>query len=322
MDNPANELLNLGVQELYDVGRWMRKHYSHFLPLKYDANDIYVQSIDFNRCLMSAEALLAALYPPVGEERWNRNLLWQPVPIHTTLVRNDIMLQWTACPYYTLNSRKALALKYKIKKENAKLFEYLSKETGSEVDLHNILLLYNVLKGEEMIHLPMPIWTRGIIKDITPLVEVEFQINSLDKALKTLRAGTLVHRMLRQFERAVSGRLGEKGDTFRKFMLYSTADMPIYYLADSLGVRNLGLVTYGFSMYYELRRDVVGDHYVDVFFRNSTDVGSETYEADVRGYEGTMRYEVFRELAEKFSISPEGWLSLCADLTAGNSTKR
>lgn len=32
---------------------------------------------------MSAEANLAGLYPPEGQEMFNPNISWQPIPVHT-----------------------------------------------------------------------------------------------------------------------------------------------------------------------------------------------------------------------------------------------
>lgn len=32
---------------------------------------------------MSALANLAGMYPPEGMEIWNRNLTWQPIPVHS-----------------------------------------------------------------------------------------------------------------------------------------------------------------------------------------------------------------------------------------------
>ena len=43
---------------------------------------ILVQSIDDDRCLMSAEAVLAGLYPPSDKQVWSNDIYWQPIPVH------------------------------------------------------------------------------------------------------------------------------------------------------------------------------------------------------------------------------------------------
>lgn len=44
---------------------------------------IKVESSCIPRCLMSAYSNLAGLYPPVGQQVWETNLLWQPIPVET-----------------------------------------------------------------------------------------------------------------------------------------------------------------------------------------------------------------------------------------------
>ena len=50
---------------------------------------------------MSALSNLAGLYPPIKEQIWNPNLLWQPIPVHTTPKAEDNILSSHAeCPTF------------------------------------------------------------------------------------------------------------------------------------------------------------------------------------------------------------------------------
>lgn len=64
------------------------------LPEAYSPQDIYVRSTDVDRTLMSAASNLAGLYPPEGDQKWNRNIDWQPIPIHTVPEKMDEVLMF------------------------------------------------------------------------------------------------------------------------------------------------------------------------------------------------------------------------------------
>ena len=86
-----------GKERHYELGQWLRKRYSGFLNDQYNVDEIYVRSTDVDRTLMSAESNLAGLYPPV--KRWNADINWQPIPVHTVPQSEDALLSSHAeCP--------------------------------------------------------------------------------------------------------------------------------------------------------------------------------------------------------------------------------
>lgn len=99
------QLTNEGRQQHYALGQWLRQRYGgELLPELYSENDIYVQASDVDRTLDSAYCNLAGLYPPIGDEIWNKHLLWQPIPVHTVPAEYDVILGATQpnCPQYNL----------------------------------------------------------------------------------------------------------------------------------------------------------------------------------------------------------------------------
>lgn len=76
--------LQTGKRQEYELGLWLRQRYDSLLTEHYSPETFYIQSTDVDRCLMSAESVLAALYPPRDGQRWEPDLNWQPIPIHTT----------------------------------------------------------------------------------------------------------------------------------------------------------------------------------------------------------------------------------------------
>ena len=77
----------------WKLGQFNRERYSKFLSPNYNSDEVYVRSTDVDRTLMSAEAHLAGLFPPQGDQIWHENLTqWQPVPIHTVPKEEGITL--------------------------------------------------------------------------------------------------------------------------------------------------------------------------------------------------------------------------------------
>lgn len=86
---------------------------------------------------MSAESNLAGLFPPTNQEIWNRNILWQPIPIHTIPEKLDyILAAKKSCPAYdeelseVRNSEEFVKLDDKL----SYLYEYLTEHTGKRVN--------------------------------------------------------------------------------------------------------------------------------------------------------------------------------------------
>lgn len=46
-------------------------------------------STDFNRTKMSLQLVLASLYPPKGEQIWEKELNWQPIPFYVRETERD-----------------------------------------------------------------------------------------------------------------------------------------------------------------------------------------------------------------------------------------
>lgn len=74
-----------------ELGKWIRKRYNSLINDTYQPDEIYVQSTDVDRTLMSAQLNLAGLYPPQKEQVWDENIHWQPIPVHTKPILDDIV---------------------------------------------------------------------------------------------------------------------------------------------------------------------------------------------------------------------------------------
>lgn len=97
------ELSNTGKAQHYKLGQWLRGRYDEqFLPKRYSEKHIYVRSTDYDRTIDSASCNLAGLFPPTGDQFWNKAIRWQPIPVHNVPAEYDWLLgaYLPACPAY------------------------------------------------------------------------------------------------------------------------------------------------------------------------------------------------------------------------------
>lgn len=77
-----DQLTKLGIQQTYQYGRYLRQQYAGYLSSQWNKNESFAQSSNAERALQSGLMVLAGLYPPIGDEIWNTNITWYPVPLH------------------------------------------------------------------------------------------------------------------------------------------------------------------------------------------------------------------------------------------------
>lgn len=103
---------------------------------------------------MSAESNLAGFFPPDGNQIWNNDIKWQPIPIHTTPEKLDgVLAAKRPCPRYNYAMKKyekstefqALLAKFQ------PLFKYLEENSGAPIkDFDQAEYLYNTLYIESL----------------------------------------------------------------------------------------------------------------------------------------------------------------------------
>ncbi|XP_034259830.1 prostatic acid phosphatase-like [Pantherophis guttatus] len=105
------QLTKIGMQQQYELGQYIKKRYSDFLSDSYKREEILIQSTEIDRTIMSAQANLAGLFPPIGDQIWNPELLWQPIPVHVIPKASNPKLRYPIfqCPRYIELLKKTIA---------------------------------------------------------------------------------------------------------------------------------------------------------------------------------------------------------------------
>lgn len=112
-----------------------------------------MQSTDVDRTIASAQANLAGLFPPTADEKWNNNILWNPVPVHTVPSKFDyILTAGKECPKYEAAYDRYMKESEEVQRiytEHAELFPYLSQHSGMNIaTITDVYWLYNTLEIE------------------------------------------------------------------------------------------------------------------------------------------------------------------------------
>ncbi|XP_037071527.1 prostatic acid phosphatase-like [Pollicipes pollicipes] len=312
------QLTNEGKNNQYELGRFLRQRYADFLHPLYHMNYTRVESSDVDRTLMSAEANLAGLYPPQGRDRWNPDLPWQPIPVHTRPAEIDFKLRFLdSCQRYR-EARAALASSADVRALDAEygpLYRYLQQHSGVPVpSLQQVSWLYDTFWIDDHHGLPIPEWARRRLAPynrtvypelMRPLSDISFQLMSHTQLMRRLGGGALLAEMVEHMRDRVAGTLQPTG---RQLFMYSAHDFNVAALLAALGVYNGVAPPLASCVMVELHRDPTGAFFVQVFYRNDTTV--EPYSLRLPGCTMQCPWEAFRDLTRP--VRPADVAAECA----------
>ncbi|XP_023293172.2 prostatic acid phosphatase isoform X1 [Lucilia cuprina] len=266
------QLTNIGKQQHYHLGQWLRKRYGSLLSDTYNKDEIYIRSTDVDRTLMSALSNLAGLYEPVKKDVWNPEIHWQPIPVHTQLEKSDPVLAGKApCPAYeyALSALKNSPEMQALNDRYAYLYNYLTKYTGMTVDsLEYVQRINNTLFIEELYNKTLPEWTKKVYPstDMTYIADFTFSLSTYTRQMARLKAGPLIKEMLERFVDKSKGKLNPN----RSLWIYSAHDTTVANVLNTLKLYDLHSPPYIACIMLELRLDEKLQPYVSIFYKNTT----------------------------------------------------
>ncbi|KAK9871073.1 hypothetical protein WA026_011354 [Henosepilachna vigintioctopunctata] len=313
------DLTNQGIGELYNVGRWLRMNYDSFLSREYDVNEIYAQSVDYDRCVMSGEATLAGLYPPRSFDIWNKNIQWQPVPLHISPLNQDFVLNMNTCPKIPEQSAliRTTQIYKNIMAKYGTFFDYISKKSGQTINFSNMYPLFDTLFGEMKMHLPLPTWAQETMPLMNTLIVQYTKMDSMTMSERRIQVGALLTRIIKQFDKAIDGRhFGTSSTIYRKFMAYFTSEWVHYDLTYALGLPSIHIPDFGVQYYIELRKNQVGRYYVNILYRKATSMATEAVAVPMNRLNVDIDYNDFKNYTKPYLVAnATEWVNLCEKFT-------
>ncbi|XP_062973564.1 lysosomal acid phosphatase [Elgaria multicarinata webbii] len=306
------QLSKEGMQQQWDLGQVLRRRYDGFLNASYSRQEIFIRSTDFDRTLMSAEANLAGLYPPEGQQVFNPNISWQPVPVHTVPDSVERLLKFplSPCPRYEqLQNETRQTAEYLNKTiENMEFLETVANMTGiQDVSLETVWSVYDTLFCEKTHEMYLPAWvTPKVMTKLKQLKDFSFSFlfgihSQVEKA--RLQGGVLLSQIRKNLTRATNA----SAPHHFKMLMYSAHDTTLVALQMALDVYNGRQPPYASCHIFELYQEHDGNFSVEMFFRNES--GKELYQVQLPGCEQRCPLQKFLQLTEP--VIAQDWKQEC-----------
>ncbi|CAB3365834.1 Hypothetical predicted protein [Cloeon dipterum] len=297
-----------GKKRMYLLGKYLRKRYQSLIPPLYQFEDIYVLSSDADRCIMSVEVLLNALYPPLPFEKIHPSLDWQPIPIHTVPRDLDKVVSAKApCPKYTEALQCVYNSSYsvKINTDNHELLEMLTLKSGQSVENYaQAESLYNTLALQKELGLTLPEWaTDEVLERMKQLAIDSLAAFTHTKFMRKIRGGPLLAELRDRLnqKRAASSRL--------KMLLVSGHDLTLINLLRTLGfVETRWKPDFSATLILELHA-IDQKHIVQLWYNNGFAKESTFEQLQLPGCDLDCTLNAFLEATQ--DVTPLTWTQDC-----------
>lgn len=297
------QLSQEGMRQHYELGQFLRARYKSFLNESYNRHEILVRSTDVDRTLMSAEANLAGLYPPEGQQMFRPGLKWQPIPVHTVPQSEEKLLSFPLedCPRYKqlMNETEHTAEFLNVTADNRDLIELVKNKTGlKKADVETVWSVYDTLFCESRHNMSAPDWVTPVVMErLRFLKDFGFQLIfgvHKQREKSRLQGGLLLGEIVKNLTKMAVP------DPRREFklMMLSAHDTTVTALQASLSVFNGKQPPYASCHFIELYKEENGSTSVSMFYRNDTSV--EPYPLQLPGCALNCPLEDFVRITKPF----------------------
>ena len=269
----TGQLTIKGKKRMLDVGKFIRKRYSDFLDK--DPLQVYSRSSPVNRCLNSAQLVLAGAYPPFGRLVFDQSIAWQPIPVHTESYATEQMLI-TPSKMNCAASKVAKQLQKdtdEVKsydQENWEFLQFVSKQSGNNVSsITKIHPVFDSLNIAQQNGKKWPDWVTEEVFAKVKLMDNKVDcINSGTPLILRLDTGVFLHDVKHNFGTKIVKDNGEK-----KVFFYSAHDSKLTPVLKALAIFDGKNPDYGSSLFFELHQLPDGKQVVRLYYVSDTESG-------------------------------------------------
>ncbi|KAK5847692.1 hypothetical protein PBY51_016800 [Eleginops maclovinus] len=271
------QLSQVGMNQHFELGQFLRNRYKGFLNDSYERTQIYIRSTDYDRTLMSAQSNLAGLYPPAGQQVFNPNLPWQPIPVHTVPKSEEKLLSYPLddCPRYKLlmNETEQTEEFINVTLAYQDIIDLVKNKTGlNQTNVESVWSVFDTLFCESRHNKSAPDWvTPEVMEKLRWLKDFGFRI-TFGVYKRQEKSRLMGGMLLGEIVKRLSTVAVPDSEQSLKLLMLSAHDTTVAALQASLNVFNGRQPPYASCHIIELYREENGSASVSMFYRNDSTV--------------------------------------------------
>lgn len=273
-----------GKQRMLKLGQMIGKKYGDFLAG--NPRGAYVRSAGADRCLASAELVMAGVYPPAGRMLFHPRLNWQPIPIHAENQATDGMFE-------SLKTCDAARRGIDLQSAANETLAYMRKkwhvvqrlEQGSGLNLtsapYMISGLHNPLAVDRETGKRLPDWaTDDLMRELHQMTASVICVANSGQRQQRLTTGLLFHDLESLFKPNESAIID---NVSRNALFYATHDVHLMAVLMAMNASDGQTPIYGSTLMFEMH-EIEGQAIVRVFYlKDPMEEGGDVVQLKTRG---------------------------------------
>ncbi|XP_068185473.1 lysophosphatidic acid phosphatase type 6 [Antennarius striatus] len=293
------QLTTLGMQQLYDLGKRLRRRYieeTPFLSSSFSSAEVYVRSTNVVRTIESARCLIAGLFQQKQKD---------VVPIVTTDAESEILYpNYNGCKMLKMLSSHRWA-EFSTLPDIAADMDSLKRALGVAANQNpDFVLIRDDMVARETHGLPCPpelqTWRNKVEQRAVEMACHVFEPTNREKL--QLSVGPVLHTMLTNIEERLQG---SSGEPHRKLYLYSAHDTTLLPCLMALGIFDMKWPPFAADITVELHQQrQTNNTFVKVSYTGQDQL--------IPGCSGVYcPLEEFKQAVSAYSMSTERYKSRC-----------
>ncbi|CAH2017986.1 unnamed protein product [Acanthoscelides obtectus] len=302
------QMLNVGKLRAYELGKYIRHRYRTFLANEYKFEEIHVISSDVDRAIMTAESMLAGLYPPPKEDIWFEHLLWEPIPVHTIPYEYDSFINMKAkCPHYDALYGKVTQMVFQELRERYQdIFSTIIENTGWEdIDVDSIKTIVGTMYVYSMHNASyIPEWYNKMNhKHLKHLAGVAFAVPTYTKEIQRLTSGTFYNYLVNYLDGVIQGERP-------KFLVISGHDTTVASVLNTIDCYDYEPPEFTAMVFWEVYKAKDGTYRLDLLYKKNSTSDAEPIRID--NCKTSFTYDEFKATVAPILINVDQWKHECS----------